>query len=86
MTLEIGISMEIWEDEERNEFPVYSVTLNVTEEYGCTSPWEKSLYKALCWCADAVCEMTSDGVEYYAVLDQLARMFPKYEEAFDLPF
>ena len=85
MKLEIGISMNIWEDEERNELPVYSVTLNVTGEYGCTSPWEKSLYEALCWCADAVYEMTNDSFEYYAVLNQLSRMFPN-EGVFDLPF
>ena len=82
---EIGISMDTWADENNENFNVYQVTLNVTGEYGCTSPWKKDLFDACEWCIQSVYKLAGDEA-YVEALDQFASMFPKHWERFALPF
>lgn len=73
---EIGISMKDG---------MYSVTLNVTGEYGCTSPLKTTLISALYWCVDNVYDMKGDK-EYENVLAAFQKMFPNDYDKFTLPF
>lgn len=82
---EIGISMELWAYEDGTEFPVYSVTLNVKGEYGCTSAWESDLIVACNWCISQVYDLGGKKA-WEDAMEQFQKMFPDQWERFTLPF
>ena len=82
---EIGISMTTVRDENNNEINMYSVALDVTGEYGCTSPWKEDFFNACYWCINSMYQMAGEKA-YFEALEQFSNMFPNDAMKFELPF